>query len=207
MLLQYWQQQGLSTLAMKPIAAGCKWNEVSQRFENSDALILQRAATMTTEYGDVNPVALEPPIAPHIAAELVGEQGLLLRSTMAWRALHSRNPDILLSEGAGGWMLPLDQGDLMPQFVRETNQEVILVVGMKLGCLNHALLTVAAIAQSGCHLRGWIANQLTEEAMPFYQENLQTLKDRIQAPLLAEVPFLADQATGQAWLATTHPRL
>lgn len=207
MLLRYWLKQGLSTLAMKPISAGCDWNEKAQRYENSDALILQRAASMTADYAEVNPIALEPPIAPHIAAELVGEQGLLLRATMAWRALYSRKPDILLSEGAGGWMLPLDNGDLMPQFVRETNQEVILVVGMKLGCLNHALLTVAAIAQSGCHLRGWIANQLTQEPMPYYQENLNTLKERIQAPLLAEIPFLADHDVGQQWLASQHPRL
>ncbi|WP_194755613.1 dethiobiotin synthase [Aliidiomarina indica] len=207
LLLQYWRQRNLSTLAMKPISAGCTWNEESQRLENSDALTLQAAATISVDYHEVNPIALAPPIAPHIAAELVDEHGLLMRSTMAWQTLYDRAPDVLLSEGAGGWMLPLDQGDVMPQFVRETNQEVILVVGMKLGCLNHALLTVAAIAQSGCHLRGWIANQLSPEPMPYYRENIETLKARIQAPLLAEVPFLENEDSATQWLAAAHPRL
>lgn len=199
LLLRVARMQGLRTLAMKPISAGCTRNPTLGHYENADALILQHLATEPTTYQEVNPIALKPPIAPHIAAERANERNLLLRARLGWQALYAKSPDLLLCEGAGGWMLPLDEGHLMPQFVRETNQDVILVVGMKLGCLNHALLTVAAIAQSGCHLRGWIANTLTPEPMPYYKENVATLKERIAAPLLAEVPFLADVSDEQAW--------
>lgn len=185
-LLRAFAAQEITTIAHKPVAAGC--DQQDGEWRNSDALYLQAAASKSLSYAEVNPIALPQATAPHIAAALNQQQisvGQLLKTT---EALRQQSAEVLLIEGAGGWQLPLNDTEVMPDYVRQTGAEVILVVGMKLGCLNHALLSVAAIKASGCRLAGWVANQPTAEQMPYYAENIAYLTAHLGAPCLAEFP-------------------
>jgi len=186
-LLQAAQQQGLSTLAYKPIAAGCDATQTGLR--NEDALILQKNSTLKVDYALVNPIAYQDPIAPHIAATLEERPIELGVVTTGLQQLQSLSTDLLIVEGAGGWHLPINDKQLLSQWVIEQKLPVILVVGMKLGCLNHAMLTYQALISDGVPVAGWIANQLATE-MPFYQQNLDWLKQKIAPPLIAELPTL-----------------
>lgn len=187
---------GLKVQPLKPIASGCE--QTADGLRNSDAMTLWQAQQWRAEqanlafplsYAQVNPLAFEPAIAPHIAAQLA-QQPVTVPSLVAVTEQARRaDADMLLVEGAGGWQLPLNAEEFMPSYVQHLQAGVVLVVGMQLGCLNHALLTVQAIAQTGCSLVGWIANQTQPEPMPYYQENLAFLQQHINAPLLAELPF------------------
>ena len=188
-LLQAASQQGKTTLAYKPIAAGCELTADGLR--NEDALILQNSATIKVGYEYINPIAFVEPIAPHIAAEIEKTPIEIKRITEGLKALQKNNPDLLIVEGAGGWSLPLNNEQLFSEWVTEQKLPVILVVGMKLGCLNHALLTYQAIITSGLKVAGWIANQIQPE-MAFYEQNLALLKTKISAPMIAEIPHLKD---------------
>jgi len=186
-LLQAANEQGVSTLAYKPIAAGCM--ETKNGLRNEDALILQQSSNINISYGAVNPIAFKAPIAPHIAASetntsidsAIISQGLL--------QLQAQQAQLLLVEGAGGWHLPINHHQLLSQWVIEQQLPVILVVGLKLGCLNHAILTAQTIQQSGLPIVGWIANHL-QANMPYVEQNIETLTSFIHAPLLAEIPYL-----------------
>ena len=186
-LLQAANKQNKSTLAYKPISAGCE--ETVEGLRNQDALILQQNSSIKVDYDAVNPIAYKQPIAPHIAAfesqQMIDtnniDKGLVF--------LKQKKPQLLLIEGAGGWHLPINNQQLLSEWVIENQLPVILVVGLKLGCLNHALLTAQAIQQSGLTISGWIANHLQAD-MPFAEENITTLKGFIKAPLLVEIPFL-----------------
>lgn len=179
--------QGFSSLGFKPISAGC--DNTPQGLRNEDALILQKASNINVAYDLVNPIAFLPPIAPHIAAKQVnlGIDTKLLDQT--FDKLTALKSDYLFVEGAGGWHLPLDHYNLLSEWVAEKHLPVIVVVGLKLGCLNHALLTVKAVQQSGLRVAGWIANHIQQD-MPYAQENIETLQAMIDAPLLAEIPYL-----------------
>ncbi|RUO21694.1 dethiobiotin synthase [Aliidiomarina haloalkalitolerans] len=201
LVLELLARSGYNTIAMKPVAAGCEITAAGLR--NVDALKLQSAATVKLPYEAVNPIALAPAIAPHIAAEQFGVDVRVQDLVEHWRVLREQQPDFLVTEGAGGWLVPLNSTESFPDFVQQTGQDVILVVGMKLGCLNHALLTVAAIEAAGLKLRGWVANQATATPMMAYKANLKTLKQRIQAPLLAEVPHLTCLGDRELWLQRT----
>ena len=146
--------------------------------------------TEPLEYEQVNPVALTAAIAPHIAAQQ--EDRTLKVSQLAGlcRGVMSGEADFVLIEGAGGWRVPINARETLADLAVQLQVGVILVVGMRLGCINHALLTAEAIARDGLKLVGWIANQ-PEEAMPCYQENLETLQRLLRAPLLGEVPLLS----------------
>lgn len=142
----------------------------------------------------INPIALKLAIAPHIAAL---EEGVALTFEEIAKGLdemHAYQPDLLLMEGAGGWRLPLMLGDeytptyYLSDVVKALNMDVILVVGMRLGCLNHALLTAEAIRADGLTIKGWVANDITGN-MTRYQENLHSLKAMLPEPLLAEIPY------------------
>ena len=141
-ILQALAAQDLSTIGYKPVAAGSE--KYPEGLRNSDALHLQEAATQDIAYEDVNPYALLLPSSPHIAAK---HDGVVIDETVlsAKLAEHKQNSDIVLVEGAGGWRLPLNNSEYLSDFVSAQNSEVIVVVGMKLGCLNHALLTIEAI--------------------------------------------------------------
>ena len=187
-LLQAANKQKLSTMAYKPIAAGCQLTESGLR--NEDALILQKNSTIELPYQAVNPIAFELPIAPHIAAELTNKPISLDLITLGLQNLQQKNSDLLIVEGAGGWRLPLNNDEMLSDWVVAQKLPVILVVGMKLGCLNHAVLTYETILNDGLNVVGWIGNQLQAD-MPYYQENLKLLTEKIAAPMIAEIPYLS----------------
>lgn len=185
-LLRLAAGQGLRTLGLKPVAAGCE--PEAGRLVNGDALVLQREATVALDYADVNPVALGPAIAPHIAAERAGivltTRGLV---DHCCRQLQ-REVDLAIIEGAGGWLVPLNGTETLADVCEGIGAEVVLVVGMRLGCLNHALLTAADVSQRGVRLAGWVANCVQPD-MPELESNIATLEERLPAPCLGRVPF------------------
>jgi dethiobiotin synthetase len=186
------REAGLKTAAIKPVAAGC-----DQAGHNEDALQLMAVMTEPLEYEQVNPVALRAAIAPHIAAQREGRSLQVSRLVGLCRGVMSGEADFVLIEGAGGWRVPLNARETLADLAVQLQVGVILVVGMQLGCINHALLTAEAIVRDGVELVGWVANQ-TGETMPCYQENLETLQRRLPAPLLGEVPLLSPFDAQQA---------
>lgn len=192
LLLTALSQSGHRCIPFKPIAAGCEWQ--GNVLKNDDALSLIKASNCELDYSLVNPYAFEPAIAPHIAAEQVGKVIALDQIQAAYDSLLSYKADCILIEGAGGWHLPIalasKQGPevLLSDWVIEQEFPVILVVGMKLGCLNHCLLTLKAIEAAGGKVLAWIANQCHPD-MDYYQDNLASLQSLIEAPLLAEVKY------------------
>ncbi|WP_017445300.1 dethiobiotin synthase [Gayadomonas joobiniege] len=187
-------QQGFTVAAFKPIAAGCDLLE--GQLKNEDAQYLLKHANAKQSYQQINPFAFAPPIAPHIAAAQVGVPLTVEALLQAFHNIQSVNADYLVVEGAGGWRLPLNSHQFMSDWVAQQNMDVILVVGMRLGCLNHALLTVESILAAGCKIKGWVANTLTPEPMPYYQENYNYLNEYLfsvhNIRCLGQVPYLAD---------------
>ncbi|MFA0812305.1 dethiobiotin synthase [Microbulbifer epialgicus] len=184
-LLTAAEDAGLQTAAVKPVASGCERTEEGLR--NEDALLLQEAMTLELPYQQVNPFALEPAIAPHIAAIEAGKQLSSARMAGVCRGVMAAGADLVLIEGAGGWRTPLGPRAFLSQLPRELNTPVILVVGMQLGCINHALLTAEAIRRDGLPLAGWVAN-FTRVGMERAEENLATLEALLPAALLGVVP-------------------
>lgn len=183
------------TLAFKPVATGCEPH-------NTDALILQSCSSLEQSYAEVNPYAFKPAIAPHIAAAEAGVEVRLDELNQHFANLKSRHADVILTEGAGGWQLPLSDRLQMPEFVQQQAMSVVLVVGMKLGCINHAQLTSQAMQAQGLRVIGWVANQLSAEPMPYYRENLAYLRSHLPFDCLGEVPFYANPATAELPAAT-----
>lgn len=178
---------GRRVAGYKPVSAGCEL--INNERVNEDAWELWQASNIGAPLQHINPIALMPPIAPHIAA---AEAGMVITEHAivdGYQQLCDYAPDLLLMEGAGGWQLPLGNGLWMPQIVQRLQLPVIMVVGMRLGCLNHAMLTAQAIEQTGLTLHGWVANQLTPTPMPYYDQNLATLQQSLSAPMLAELPY------------------
>lgn len=196
-LLKAGASVGLKTLGYKPVSAGCEL--IDGIYSNEDARKIKAAGSIAAPLKQVNPIALLPPIAPHIAAQQAGVTITQEAIVEGYQQLQGYQADILLMEGAGGWKLPLGNNVWMPDVVKTLSLEVILVVGMRLGCLNHALLTADAILRDGLRLKGWVANQL-DPSMPVYTENLETLKDSMPAPLLAELTF---NPSGESLLGLT----
>ena len=186
-LLAAASQQGLSTLGMKPVAAGCE--ATSEGLRNNDALQLLAQSSLNVSYEQINPVALEPAVAPHIAAAKAARRLSADRLAGFYRGLMMQRPDFSVVEGAGGWRVPLNQRETFADLAKMIQLPVVLVVNMELGCINHALLTAEAIQRDGLTLAGWVANQVVSE-MDYYQENLDTLQHWIPCPMIAEIPFL-----------------
>lgn len=184
--------QGLKTAAVKPVAAGCDANG-----HNEDALLLQAEISEPLSYEQINPVALKPAIAPHIAAAREGKNIQANRLAGFCRGVMFGSADFVLIEGAGGWRVPLNSRETLAQLAVELKVDVILVVAMRLGCINHALLTAQAIRADGLRLAGWVANSPNKE-MDCYQENLDTLRQGLAAPLLGEVAHLSPFDAGVA---------
>ncbi len=197
-------QAGLRTAAIKPISAGCELTE--QGMTNADALQLQAAASHALPYQQVNPVALEPAIAPHIAASEAGKRLTASRLTGFCRGLSLLPVDLVVIEGAGGWRVPINERETLANVACELNCAVIVVVGMRLGCLNHTLLTVEAIRRDGLKIAGWVAN-IIDPDMPRLNENIDTLKQRIAEPCLGIVPRLDDLSPQQVASYLTVPEL
>ncbi|MEX1666829.1 dethiobiotin synthase [Zhongshania arctica] len=188
--------RGLRTFAIKPVAAGAELTDNGLR--NEDALMLMAAMTEVLPYQQVNPVLLEPAIAPHIAAEQAGKRITVSQLAGICRGVMMQSADLVLIEGAGGWRVPLNRHELLSGLASELQTPVILVVGMRLGCINHALLTAEAIRADGLRLAGWVANQI-DPGMSCFEENLATLKAMLDAPCIGVVPYLAqDQRAADA---------
>ena len=185
-LLQGLKALGYRTVAQKPVAAG-----VNGSGFNTDALQLQQYATEALSYELVNPICLTDAVAPHLAAakaELVIDSSILSKEL---QKLQNVDADIALVEGAGGWLLPLDDKSTMADWVIAQQLPVLLVVGMKLGCLNHALLTEREIERSGLKLLGWVANCIDPD-MAYQQENISYLQQKLTAPCLGILPYQSE---------------
>ena len=187
-LMRLLQRQGLGVLGMKPIASGAESGPAGLR--NEDALKIQAHNSRPLPYEQVNPYCFSPPIAPHIAAQEVG--GAIrfsdIKSQLERLALQA---DRVIVEGVGGWRVPLGPDGDIADLAVTLELPVILVVGVKLGCINHALLTVESIRNKGIEMTGWIANQVDREMLR-PQENIRTLQQAIDAPCLGSVPFLME---------------
>jgi dethiobiotin synthetase len=182
------KNSGLTTVALKPVAAGCEKTAAGLR--NADALLLQSVITESLVYEQINPIALEAAIAPHIAAQQ--EKRSLSADRLAGFCRGSLNQaQLTLIEGAGGWRVPLNPSETLADLAKILRLPIILVVGVRLGCINHALLTVEAIRNDGLPLVGWVANCVDAD-MPVLEENIQSLAARIPAPCLGVIPWLED---------------
>ncbi|MBB3189330.1 dethiobiotin synthase [Halomonas cerina] len=205
-LLALARRHGRTTLGLKPVASGCAATPHGRR--NVDALALQAQSTPATAYETINPFAYLPAIAPHLAAQRAGEVPTL-DALVDWaRTRLAEHRDLTLIEGAGGWRVPLnDREDLSGLAVR-LELPVILVVGLKLGCLSHARLTAEAIRADGLRLAGWVGNLLDPgfaEDDALYRDNLATLEGTLDAPCLGVVPRLdATTPEGRAQTAADH---
>lgn len=186
-LLRTARNAGLSTAAAKPVASGCE--RTSEGLRNSDALGLLAGCSLPLRYEEVNPFAFEPAIAPHLAAREAGVQLDVEALAGPVNAVLARNADFTLVEGAGGWRVPLAGGENLSDLAVRLGLPVILVVGVRLGCINHAVLSAEAIQQDGLVLAGWVAN-IVDPATSRLEENLATLAERLPAPCLGRVPRL-----------------
>ena len=183
-LLHGFAAQGRRVVGFKPVAAGC-----DEQDHNEDALCLRAAGNLQASYGQVNPYCFPQAVAPHLAARFVGVRINLERIHESYREL-SAIAEVVIVEGAGGFRVPLNDEQDIADLARKLGAPVILVVGMRLGCLNHALLTVESIVARGLTLAGWVANVMDGE-MVMLNENIAALQQRIKAPLLGVVPRYA----------------
>ncbi|BAU72124.1 dethiobiotin synthase [Metapseudomonas furukawaii] len=193
-LLRAARRQGLSTAAAKPVASGC--DQTPDGLRNSDALALLEECSLPFRYEEVNPLAFAPAIAPHLAAREAGVDLSVAALAAPVRQVLAKGADFTLVEGAGGWRVPLAGAETLSDLPIALGLPVVLVVGVRLGCINHALLTVEAILRDGLVLAGWVAN-VVDPATSRLEENLATLAERLPAPCLGRVPRLAE-ATPEA---------
>ena len=188
------REAGLTTAAGKPVASGCE--QTPKGLRNADALALMAECSLPLTYNEVNPVAFEPAIAPHIAAREVGVTLTVESLLPPMQAILAKQAQFTLIEGAGGWRVPLSGQDSLSGLAQALDLPVILIVGVRLGCISHALLTAEAIARDGLKLAGWVANIIGPKTSRL-EENLATLAERLPAPCLGRVPRLKS-ATAQA---------
>jgi dethiobiotin synthetase len=179
------QQQGESVLGMKPIASGALVTKAGLR--NEDALRIQAQCSHETPYSSVNPLVYKPPISPHLAAKAEGELIRLDEIREGYDHLLSL-ADRVVVEGVGGWHVPLGDDITLADLVHTLDLPMVLVVGVRLGCLNHALLSMESIRRSGIELAGWVANRVDPEMLAA-EQNLKSLQARISAPLLGIIPY------------------
>jgi len=185
-LLVALRQSGLTVLGMKPIASGCE--RTPEGLRNEDTRRLQTQGSHQVAYELVNAYAFEPPVAPHIAADRAGVKIELEVITTTAERLAAES-DFLVVEGVGGWRVPLGSTLAVSDLPPALGLPVVLVSGIKLGCINHSLLTVESIRMSGARLAGWVANQLDPD-MPARDDNLATLTALIDAPCLGLIPWM-----------------
>ena len=192
-LLHAFRAHGRRAVGMKPVASGCE--RAPEGWRNEDALALQAASDPRPPYDDVNPYALPAPLAPEIAARDAGVDVQLGVLVSAFERLHPL-ADMVLVEGVGGWAAPLTATLDQRHLVQELRLPVVLVVGMRLGCINHARLSARAIQEDGARLVGWIANEV-DPAMARRDENFDLLSARMPVPCWGRLPHVADIDAGQ----------
>lgn len=204
-LTQALVNQNKKVAAYKPVAAGCQ--KIEGVLINEDAQLLSEFANAGQSIANINPITLEEAIAPHIAADHINQKITLDKIIQAYKQVTLYNADINLTEGAGGWRLPLainrSKNDLpkmnrtsnvfLSDFAINTQQDIILVVNMKLGCLNHALLSYQAIEADGLNCIAWVANNANAIEMANLDENIASLEQLLPIPKIAQLNFYNDQ--------------
>ena len=184
-LLHATRQRGLTAVGMKPIAAG-----VEADGRNGDVVQLLTASSIAPPLEWMNPFLYDPPIAPHIAARESGRPIDMEVIRWTYRQLGTL-AEVVWVEGVGGFRVPLDERYDTADLAQALGLPVVLVVGMRLGCINHALLTAEVLAARGLPLAAWVANCI-EADMPYLDDNILTLQALLPAPLLGMVPFMPD---------------
>jgi dethiobiotin synthetase len=188
-LIKHFVAQHIATVGMKPIASGCDIDK-NQQLSNNDVRLLTLASNISADEKLINPYRFLPAIAPHIAADAVGVE---IDTNVILDAFHalSKVAEVVIVEGAGGFLVPINQSQTLADLTRRLNLPIILVVGMRLGCINHALLTVEAIKARDLVLAGWVANQISPD-MQNFKENLTTLTRHIDAPCLGVCQYASE---------------
>lgn len=188
LLLDLFSKKGYTTLGLKPVATGCYHTQNGNR--NKDAKFLRAHSTLKLPYDQINPIALIPPTSPNIAAKF---QKLSVNKILeACKPSLERQVDYLIIEGAGGWKVPINSHETMADLALSFKLPVIVVVGMRLGCINHTLLTIDSIQRSGAKVVGWISNEI-ELHHPFLIENQETISQHVNVPMLGSIKFREKQ--------------
>lgn len=177
-LLTALAKQNFKTVALKPVASG----------SNSDALLLQKSASQKLPYTKINPFVFDEPISPHIAAKNAGVKLNVAKILQKSKTVLTSTADYIVIEGAGGLFAPLNEQETMADLIKGYNYPVILVVGIRVGCINHALLTLKSIADLGIKLAGWIANVIDQNTN-YLEQNIHTIKQYTKSPLIAIIPY------------------
>lgn len=193
-LLHLAEKQGLKAFGIKPVAAGC---DDPEGLRNEDALLLQTHSSIKLSYEQINPIALRAAKAPHIAAAEEGRRLNLDRLVGLCRGTLMQPADLRLIEGAGGWRVPLNEFENLSGLPAQLKIPVVLVVGLRLGCLNHALLTAEAIQRDGVQLAGWVGSGIDPQ-MESVADNINALKARLPAPCLGVIPALGEVSVESA---------
>jgi dethiobiotin synthetase len=193
-LLHAWRAQGFRAVAYKPVAAGAEL--IDGQWSNDDARRLLRASSPGFNLEQINPICLREAIAPHLAAQIEGRP-ICLAPIQQGFSLLSAQADRIVVEGVGGFRVPLGESFDSADLAQALDLPVILVIGLRLGCINHALLSAEAITARGLTLAGWIGNTL-QPLMQRLEENLNTLRDQLPAPCMGVLPYIADGDVARA---------
>jgi len=183
-LMTYFKQQNLSVVGMKPVASGCE--KIDGEWRNSDALAIQENGSQFVDYSLLNPYAYELPISPHLAGK---DNPANLETIFTHFQILQNVADVVIAEGAGGWYAPLNDNETIADLAKKLNVPIILVISIKLGCINHALLTVKAIKNAGLNCAGWIGVCNNAE-FNCVDLTIQSLINLLPIPMLAQFPFL-----------------
>ena len=185
-LMEALQNKGETVVGMKPVASGCQ--NTSAGLRNDDAVRILKQSSQDLDYKTVNPYAFEPAVAPHIAADVAGVVIDIEKIAGEFSTL-KKEADSVVVEGVGGWSVPLGENIMLADVVNRLNLPVILVIGLRLGCINHALTTTRAIEADGAKLHGWITSQLDPD-YACLNETMVTLQTRINAPFLGKLAYM-----------------
>lgn len=184
-LLHRLRQTSTAVAGFKPVASGC--HLTADGLRNADALALQQASSVAVPYATVNPYAFAPPVAPHLAAQAAG---VTIDCAFIQRSIATVSAEQIVVEGVGGWLVPLNEQQTVADLAQLLALPVVLVVGLRLGCINHALLTATAIQARGLEIVGWVANQI-DPAFSLCEENIVAIDARVGVPLLMRIPWYA----------------
>lgn len=182
LLLKKWNAQGFQTIGLKPIASGCEW--IDGQFINRDSHMLQHTASIRLTYAQVNPFCFKTPVAPHIAAQKENLKLTVQKISSHIQKIAQIRHDAMLIEGVGGLMVPLNKKELQLDLIKTLNIPALFVVGLKLGCLNHTLLSIAMLKAYEVPIEGWIINHI-DPSTECADENIATLKHHLK-----EIPYL-----------------
>ncbi|CAG7857178.1 dethiobiotin synthetase [biofilm metagenome] len=186
-LMEYFKSRGTSVIGMKPVASGCE--VINGKLVNADALLMQEHASIQLAYDEVNPFAYQIPISPHLAGK---ENPVNFNKIKDIFINLKKKAEVVLVEGAGGWYSPLNDSKHNGDLAQTLGLPVILVVGIRLGCINHAALSAKAIAVDGTTCAGWLANCLQPDD-GYEKEVINTLKEQLSAPCWGVLPYLPGQ--------------